>query len=140
MATSTRTAKERKRRTVAAGLVQGQPMEVVALEAGCGKRHAQRLAAEPETRFLIADLMRPHHERLRMLIPKMLRAIERGLVAQKTTRSDLPVQLIAARRAKDFLLLAQGPAKTAEQAATRETTWEEFMISYRKHTSTESDS
>lgn len=136
MATGTKPNKERKRRAVVAGVLAGKSLADIAEEAGCGKRHAQRLRAEPETQLLITDLMRPYHAALERLVPRVIRAINRGLTAQKTTRSDLPVQLLAVRRAKDVLLLAQGtvasaPASAATPGTT--TTWEEIKVRYRKY-------
>jgi hypothetical protein len=57
-------AKEKRRRTVARGILGGQRTKDIARSAGTTPRTGQRLAAEPETRRLIADLLKPHWKRL----------------------------------------------------------------------------
>ena len=95
---------ERKRRVVARGTLQGRKTAAIAQEAGCGERHVRTLQAEGATQVLIRDLLRPYRENLRRLIPKVMRTVDRGLQAQKTTRSDFAAQLLAVRRAQDLLL------------------------------------
>jgi hypothetical protein len=126
--------KEKKRAVVAAGIIAEAPVGAIAAAANCSRRQVNRLTAEDDTRALVAEMLRPYRARLARLVPKAIAAIERGLVAQKTTRSDLAVQLIAARRVKDFLILAQPPP--AEKAADTggafgEVTYEEFQIMFR---------
>jgi hypothetical protein len=123
--------KEKKRRTVAKGLVSGTPLQGIARAAGCQPRYVQRLAAEPETQLLIAEALRPYHAQLRRAVPKALRAIERGLVARRTDLSDHYTQLRAVEKLEDYLKMAQGkPTESAVQ--TEPVTWEQFTVMYQK--------
>ena len=135
MPTNPKSEKDRKRRTVAKGVLEGKKPAAIAREIGCTERHARRLQAEPATQMLITELMRPYRVRLSRLVPKAIRAVERGLVAQKTTKSDAGAQLLAVRRAKDLLVLAQGEKQT-EQQSTGQVTWEEFQIMYKRRIET----
>jgi len=139
MAISTQSEKERKRRIVAGGRIQGKAQAAIAREAGCSIRHVQRLSAEPETQLLIRDLLAPYRARLQQLVPKAIRAVERGLVAQKVTRSNHAVQLHAVRRAKDLLVLAQGELPPpVHDEPLGQITWEEYLVMYHKRMGTTS--
>jgi hypothetical protein len=138
MSTSSQFEHERKRRVVAGGTLQGKKTAVIAREAGCGPRHVRTLRAEEATQVLISDLLRPYREDLCRLIPKAISAVERGLVAQKTTRSDHAAQLLAVGRLQRLLLLAQGAVHPAPAAGAGHVTFEEFELKYRKE-NTESE-
>ena len=140
MAISTQSEKERKRRIVVVGRIQGKAQAAIAREAGCSIRHVQRLSAEPETQLLIRDLLAPYRARLQQLVPKAIRAVECGLVAQKVTRSNHAVQLHAVRRAKDSLVLAQGelPPPVHGEPLGQMTWWEEYLVMYHKRMDTTS--
>jgi hypothetical protein len=116
MSTSPQSEHERKRHVVALGTLLGTKTAVIAQEAGCGPRHVRTLRAEEATQVLISDLLRPYREDLRRLIPKAISAVERALVAQKTTRSDHAAQLLAVGRLQHLLLLAQGAVQPAPAA------------------------
>ena len=108
MPTCPKSEHERKRRVVARGTLQGKKTAAITQEAGCGERHVRTIQAEKATQVLISNLLRPYHENLRRLIPKAIRAVHRGLQAQKTTRSDIAVQMRAVRRARDLLVQHEG--------------------------------
>ncbi|HUK91203.1 MAG TPA: hypothetical protein VLZ81_12430, partial [Blastocatellia bacterium] len=95
---------ERKRRVVARATLRGMKTAAIAQEAGCGARHVRILQAEEATQVLIRNLLRPYRENLRRLIPTAIRAVHRGLQAQKTTHSDIAAQMLAVRLAQDLLL------------------------------------
>lgn len=137
MPRATRTEKERKRAVVAKGLAAGKKPRAIAAEANCGTRHVERLAAEPATQFLIAEAMRPHHDKLRDLAKKAVAAVDRGLTA-RTPRSNMPmheIQLRAVGRCAELLHLAQGD-KPVEPDGNGLVTWQEFVLLYRSRTET----
>lgn len=133
MPTGSKSEKERKRRIVAAGVVAGKKPTAIAREAGCKTRHAQRLADEPATQFLITEMMRPHHKKLAKLVEKSITAVSLALGAKTTDKHDHSARLRAVGRTKQLLELAQGQA--AEGAGEGGlVTWEEFTLLYRKRT------
>jgi transposase-like protein len=64
MSQGSRAEKERKRRAVAFAVVAGRGTKATARDIGCSKRYVRHLAAEPETRFLITEILRPYHATL----------------------------------------------------------------------------
>ncbi len=131
MPKATKAEKEQKRRKVATGAVAGKTTRVVARDAGCTPRHAQRLANEPATQFLITEALAPHRAKLSRLAEKAIRCVESGLRAVKTTNVDHFTRLRAVERYADLLGLAQGK-KTEDLDANRPlVTWEEFIVLYR---------
>ena len=86
----------------------GPKKAVIAQEAGCGERHVRTILAEEATQILIRNLLRPYRENLRRLIPRVICAVDRGLQAQKATRSDIATQMLAVRRARDLLVQHEG--------------------------------
>lgn len=122
-----------KRRTVAKGVVAGKKTAKIAREAKCSDRHVRRLAAAEPTRFLIAEMMRPHRSQLEKLATKVIRAISAALVAKQTDKSDHKARLWAVDRYRDVLELAQGGKAPEIEApkAPQLVTWEEFVVLYR---------
>ena len=136
MPRATKTEKERKRAVVARGLAAGKKPKAIAAEANCGTRHVERLAAEPATQFLIAEAMRPHHEKLRDLAKKAVAAVDRGLTARNTRNRPVhEIQLRAVGRFGELLHLAQGD-KPPEPDSRGLVTWQEFVLLYRSRTET----
>jgi len=111
------------------GLVAGKRTKTIAKEAGCSKRHVERLAAEPETQFLITEAMRPHRKKLEKLATKAIAAVEKALGAKKKSDVDHFIRLRAVERFGDLAEMAQG---TEEPEATDEIhmTWEAFQKMY----------
>lgn len=103
-----RAEKEWKRRAVAAGVIAGQRTTMIARDLGCSRRHVRRLAAETETRFLIAETLRPFVAQLVAPISRMLTAIGEGLVATKNDKADHLTRLRAVERSCELLELAEG--------------------------------
>lgn len=126
-----RAAKEAKRRVVAAGVIAGKPTGEIARDAKCDARHVERLANEPATRFLIADAMAPHRERLTRLAGKAVAAVAGALGAKTTDKADHMARLRAVGRFGDLCKLAQG-VEEADAASARQFTWEEFLIVWRR--------
>jgi len=137
MPSGTKTEKALKRRVVAAGAIAGKPTKAIAAKAGCSSRHVARLAAEAETQFLIAEAFRPQREKLRLMAKRAVSAVERGLKAQKKTKSDHVVQLRAVARYADLVELAAGNATSQSRESgkgRRLVTWEEFLVIGRGRT------
>jgi len=131
MPRSTKAEKETKRRKVATGAVAGKPTRAIAREAGCTPRHAQRLASEPATQFLITEALRPHRARLTKLAGQALAVVASGLRAKKKTPIDHFTRLRSVERLGDLLELAQGKKTEDLEAARPQWTWEEFVVLYR---------
>jgi hypothetical protein len=126
--------KERKRRTVATGIVAGETTAAIAKKAGCSARNVQRLAAEPATQFIITEALRPHRAKLEKLAQRAILAIERALIAHKTDTADHVVRMRAVERYGDLLTMAQGKPpepKTTEVDGIPQLTWEEFTLLYQ---------
>jgi hypothetical protein len=135
------TTKERKRRAVAFGALAGHGTQITASQAGCSERHARRLAAEPETQFIVTEAMRPYHAKLHRLIGKVITAIEEALSANKTDAADHISRLRAVERYREVAELAQGklPEKSADDNAMPQYTWEEFVALYATRIQTEDE-
>ena len=91
----------------------------------------QRIAAEPETQFLITEAFRPHQVRLQKMAGKALDAIEAALCAMKTDEQDHTSRLKGVERYGEVLELAQG--RIAEKPADTgmpQYTWEELTVLY----------
>lgn len=116
MSTCSKFEHERKRLVVAGGRLLGNRTAAIAKQVGCSERHVRTILAEEATQILISNLLGPYREDLRRLIPKVIRALYRGLQAQKTTRSDMAAQMRAVGRGLDLLRLAQGVAEPAPAA------------------------
>ena len=127
--------KEAKRRVIAKGVVAGKSAKAIATEAGCTRRHVERLKDEPATAFLITEIMRPYHERLQKMALVAIQAVESAMKATHDgCLPDHDVRLRGVRRYRDLAELAQGkPSDQAEQG-TGLVTWEEFEVLYRKRT------
>jgi hypothetical protein len=124
-----------KRRVVAKGAIAGQPASAIAAEAGCSERHVRRLLAEPETQFLISDVMQPHREVLRLMAKRAVAAVERGMKAQKKTKADHFTQLRAVERYGELLELAEGerkPEGRKNEKGRNIVTWTELLEIARK--------
>jgi hypothetical protein len=121
-----RAGKEQKRRVVANGLATGRRTIDIARSARTTPRTVQRLANEPETKRLVADLLKPHWKRMEKSVGVALRAIDSALKALKTDRADHHVRLRATERLAEFLELAQA----GHRAGQPEITWEQFCRIY----------
>jgi len=121
-------SKERKRRVIAAGKIAGKSNRQIAQDAGCSERHVDRVAAEPATKDLVRDLLRPHEQRLKRALTMALDAIDRGLVAKLKTPHDHGAQLSAAGSLREFLELLRVNPKELVEAGQQppQFTWEEF--------------
>jgi hypothetical protein len=127
--------KEKKRRTVAKGVVAGKSTKTIARKAKCSARHVERLAKEPETQFLITEALRPQQTRLAKLATKVITAVDKALTAMKTDKVDHTSRLRAVERYGELLELAQGkpPAQDNQTSGeSRQFTWEEFVVMYRR--------
>lgn len=138
MPTGTKSQKAAKRRVVAAGAIAGKPTRAVAEKAGCSARHVNRLAEEPETQELIQSALAPYTSKLRRMAGKAVRAVERGLIAQKTSRSDHVMQLRAVERYGDLLELAAGQNRSGSSGVTLTNnlqilTYEQFCCEEAEH-------
>jgi len=125
-----RAEKERKRQAVVAAKVIGVRTKRAARQIGCSERYVRQLAAEPETRFLIVEVLRPLRPQLIALAPAAIGAIEEALDADKTDEADHANRLRAVDRYFEILEMAQGNVQ-AEVAPRREMTWEELCALYR---------
>jgi hypothetical protein len=136
-------AKEAKREIVAAGIVAGKSATEIAQAADCNPRHVQRVAAEPETQFLVTELLRPHRQELADLATDVIRAVQGGLKAAvndievgtdgKKRLIDHSVRLRAVQRYRDLVNLAQGaePPPATDRSLV---TWEEYVVLYNRRT------
>jgi hypothetical protein len=105
---NSQTEKERKRLAVAGAVLARQGTRITARKIGCSERHVRRLAAEPETQFLIMEALRPHIAKLQKLAWKVISVIEEALTAMKTDEADHLTRLRAVERYFELLNLAQG--------------------------------
>jgi hypothetical protein len=121
-----KTDKEQKRRVVANGLATGRRTVDIARSARTTPRTVQRLANEPETKRLVADLLQPHWRHMEQSVAVALRAIDSALRAMKKDRADHHVRLRATERLAEFLELAQA----GHRAGQPEITWEQFCRIY----------
>jgi hypothetical protein len=127
----TRSQKDVKRRIVAAGAITGKRTSEIAKDANCSERHALRLAAETETKFIIANALSPYREQLRKMAGKAVRAVDRAFVARKTDKADHFTQLKAVERYGDLLELAAGDTRYLGKdadAGRHLVTWQEFIL------------
>ena len=108
MPRNSRAEKERKRHAVAAAVIAGQRTSITARHLGCSARHVRRLAAERDTFFLIAEVLRPLVPQFVALIPWVLNAIKQGLTAMKTDEADHLTRLNAVIRFCKLLKMAEG--------------------------------
>ena len=130
--------KEAKRRVVARGVVEGKSTRTIAREAKCDPRHVERLANEPATRFIIADALAPHRERLTRLAGKAVNAVERALVARVTDKADHMARLRAVGRFGDLARMAQG-IEAVDADAAKQVTREEFLVIWGRRPVTEAE-
>jgi hypothetical protein len=130
--TGTRAGKESKRRTVAGGVIAGQDTAAIAAEAGCQPRYVQRLANEPETRFLITEMMEPHRAKLQRMAARAVYSVNMALLAKKTDKADHMARLRAVERYSELLGLAQGVAPEVEPGDGAMVTWERFTQMYER--------
>ena len=77
-----------RRRIVASGLLAGQPTKAIARVANTSQRNVQRIAAEPETQFLVTEAFRPYQARLKKMAAKVVDVIDAALGALKTDGPD----------------------------------------------------
>ena len=75
---------------IAKGVLSGKSTKAIARKTATSPRSVQRIAAEPETQFLITEAFRPHQLRLQKMAGKALDAIEAALCAMKTDEQDHP--------------------------------------------------
>lgn len=138
MPKASRGAKEQKRRVVARGVVAGKSTRAIAAEAGCNPRHVRHLAAEPETEFLIREIMRPYYDRLAKMAKSALIAVDGALKAEigrgRFKRPDHEIRLRAIGRFRTLAEMAQGKPSLEAEGPTGLVTWEEFVVLYRKRT------
>jgi hypothetical protein len=139
MAGHSKAEKEQKRRTVAASVLAGNGTRITARKAGCSERYVRRLAAEPETQFIITESLRPHRAKLQRLATKVIAAIDEALSAKKTDEADHVSRLRAVERYGAVMELAQGklPPDTVDDKAMPQYTWEEFVALYATRRQTE---
>lgn len=128
MPRSTKAEKETKRRKVASGAVAGKRTNAIARDAGCTPRHAQRLANEPATQFLITEALRPHRARLEKLATRVVAVVASGLNAKVGRKIDHFTRLRAVERYADLLGLAQGKKTEEQDTSGPMVTWEAFLI------------
>jgi hypothetical protein len=108
MPQGSRAQKERKRRVVAVAKLAGQRTRATARQLGCSERHVRRLAAEPETRFLITEILRPFRAKLTQLASTAIKVVKEAFSAMKTDEADHFTRLRAVERYCDLLKMAQG--------------------------------
>jgi hypothetical protein len=131
VAATTKTGRVLKRRAVAAGAILGVPAAAIAQQVGYSERQVRRTLADPATQFLIADIMRPHRDKLRLMAKRAVAVVERGMKAQKKDKADHFTQLRAVERFGELLELAGGEsaaAKAKEKGGRQLVTWEEFLL------------
>jgi hypothetical protein len=134
--TGTRAGKERKRRTVAVGVIAGQDTAEIAAAAGCQPRYVQRLANDPETQFLITEALAPHREKLQRMAARAVYSVNMALLAKRTDKADHMARLRAVERYGELLGLAQGGKPQDAAADGAMVTWEQFTLMYEKRTVT----
>jgi len=122
-----------RRRLVAAGEVAGASTRSIARRAGVSRRQVQRDAADPATRFLVTEALRPHRKKLERLATKVITAVEKALAAKKSDKVDHYTRLRAVERFGDLLGLAQGRTQSedGDRTGAGVVTWEEFVLLYR---------
>src|ERR1035438_10322923 len=108
MSQGSRAEKEHKRHAVAFARLAGPGTRATARQIGCSERYVRRLAAEPETQFLITEALRPHIAKLLQFMPKALAVIEEGMSAMKKDQVDHLTRLRAVERFCELLEMAQG--------------------------------
>src|ERR1035441_5417325 len=94
MSQGSRAEKEQKRHAVAFARLAGQGTRATARQIGCSERYVRRLAAEPETQFLITETLRPHIAKLLQLMPKALAVIEEAMSAMKKDEPTVPSRAV----------------------------------------------
>ena len=125
MPQGSRAEKDYKRRVIVEAKLLGMGTRATARHIGCSERHVRRLAAEPQTRFLIAQALRPYHAKLNQLAVKVLTVLEEAMTARKTDEADHLTRLRAVERYCELLVMAQG------ELQERQVTWEELTELYR---------
>ena len=110
MPQGSRAEKEHKRHAVAVAKLVDQGTRATARRIGCSERHVRRLAAEPETRFLITEALRPHHAALTQLAARAITVIEEAMSAMKTDEADHRTRLRAVERYCELAELCTGQA------------------------------
>jgi len=108
MPQGSRAQKEQKRRVVAVAKVARQGTKATARQLGCSERHVRRLAAEPETQFLITEILRPFRAKLTQLAATAIKVVKEAFSAMKTDKADHFTRLRAVERYCDLLKMAQG--------------------------------
>jgi hypothetical protein len=103
--------------------------QAIAKAAGCGPRYVQRLAAEPATRMIIAELLQPYQRELEAAIRLALAAILAALKAKHGDPTDHATRLRATEMLRAYLELAQGGEAPPRAGAT----WEDIKIAYLKY-------
>jgi len=120
---------------VATGILSGQSTKAIACDANTSQRSVQRIAAEPETQFLITEAFRPYRAQLEEMAGMTIDAIEKALGAMKTDKQDHTSRLRAVERYGEVLVLAQG--KVVEKpvhAGIPSLTWDEYVAMYNART------
>src|ERR1039457_4394156 len=130
MSQGSRAEKEQKRHAVAFARLAGQGTRATARQIGCSERYVRRLAEEPETQFLITEVLRPHIAKLLQLMPKALAVIEEGMSAMKKDRVNHLTRLRAVERFCKLLEMAQGQEQKKGKPTAGRMTWEEFVEMY----------
>src|ERR1035441_9167628 len=130
MSQGSRAEKEQKRHAVAFARLAGQGTRDNARPIGCSERYVRRLAAEPETQFLITEALRPHIAKLLQFMPKALAVIEEGMSAMKKDQVDHLTRLRALERFCKLLEMAQGKEQEKVTPTAGQMTWEEFGERY----------
>ena len=108
-------------------------MPAIAAAAHVKPRAAYRLAAEPETQFLIRELMRPHHAKLKRMTQKAITAVNSALVAKEGRKACHETRLHAVDRYCDLMHLAEGQ-KPPDAEDIGLVTWEQFVVLYQRRT------
>jgi hypothetical protein len=147
MPTVNNAEKAKRRRVVATGVVAGQKPRTIARAAGTTTRNVQRIAAEPETQFLVTQALKPQRKKLEQMATAAVRVVLEGFGAQKSVKTgkdvwewhgDAIARLRAVERYGELLTLAQGKVQEAQAEETTQFTWEEITTLYRSRKLTSS--
>jgi transposase len=124
--------KDLKRRKVAAGVIKGKSTQEIAKDAECSKRHARRLASEPETQFIIREALRPWRVKLATLAGVAIEAIAQALIARKDDKADHTSRLRAIERFQELMEMSQGDIEVEETGPIK-LTWDQICSMYEEH-------
>lgn len=125
--------RQKRRRVLAAAVVQGKPIAAVARSERISRSWASRETNSRETKLLIAELLDEHRAAVRKLVGRALKAIGGAFRAMDGKKPDHRVRLLAAKRVIE-LSMAGRRAGEIEAGGAGQFTWESFVTYYKAGT------